>query len=68
MMEDEDYPSDGLQKIRESLNLGPAAIQQQEVEQEEVYEFEASQRIDHQDVDGELDIQLDISNSRKLRR
>jgi hypothetical protein len=32
-----------------------------------VYDFEASQRIVH-DVDGSLDIQLDISNSRKNRR
>lgn len=32
-----------------------------------MYDFEASQRIVH-DVDGSLDIQLDISNSRKNRR
>ena len=31
-MDDEDYPSDGLQKIREGLNLGPAAVHQQEIE------------------------------------
>jgi hypothetical protein len=28
MMDEEEYASDGLQKIRESLNLGPAALQQ----------------------------------------
>ena len=44
MMEEEEqqqYPSDGLQKIRESLNLGPSAPQQH-ADTEELYELEAS--------------------------
>ena len=43
MMEEEEqqYPSDGLQKIRESLNLGPSAPQQL-ADNEELYECEAS--------------------------
>jgi hypothetical protein len=44
MMEEEDhqqYPSDGLQKFRESLNLGPSAPQQL-ADTEELYDFQAS--------------------------
>ena len=44
MTEEEDqqqYPSDGLQKIRESLNLGPSAPHQL-ADSEELYDFQAS--------------------------
>jgi hypothetical protein len=44
MMDEEEqqqYPNDGLQKIRETLNLGPSALQQ-DAATEELYDLQAS--------------------------